>query len=168
MRWRLSTPPVRIECFDISHIQGLETVASMVVFERGVPKKDDYRKFKIKTVQGIDDFASMAEVVGRRYRRLHAEEKPLPNLILIDGGKGQLSAAWGALHALMGSAYKNLGIAALAKREEDLFLPDRSEPVLLPKDSPALAARPACPRRSPPLRHYVPSPTPRQTSVLPK
>src|SRR5204863_1406784 len=101
-------PPLRIECFDISHIQGLETVASLVVFERGMPKKSDYRKFKIKTVQGIDDFASMAEVVGRRYRRLKAEGKPLPHLILIDGGKGQLTAACKALQDVLGPAYKKL------------------------------------------------------------
>ena len=133
----IPTPPMRIECFDISHIQGLEPVASLVVFERGVPKKSDYRKFKIKTVQGIDDFASMAEVVGRRYRRLSEEGQALPNLILIDGGKGQLSAACGALHSIMGAAYKKLGIAALAKREEELFVPDRPDPIRLPQDSPA-------------------------------
>jgi excinuclease ABC subunit C len=134
----LKIPPQRIECFDISHIQGIETVASLVVFEHGVPKKDDYRKFIIRTVPGIDDFASMAEVVGRRYRRLVAERRPLPGLVLIDGGKGQLSAASGALESVLGPAYKRLAIAALAKREEELFLPDREAPFLLPKDSPAL------------------------------
>ncbi|OGR90884.1 MAG: hypothetical protein A2992_03270 [Elusimicrobia bacterium RIFCSPLOWO2_01_FULL_59_12] len=134
----LAVPPLRIECFDISHIQGVETVASLVVFERGRPKKDDYRKFKIKTVRGIDDFAGMAEVVGRRYRRLLAEGRPLPNLILIDGGKGQLSAARGALREVLGPSYKKFALAALAKREEEIFLPEQESPVRLPKDSPAL------------------------------
>jgi len=155
----LKRPPIRIECFDISHLQGVETVASMVAFERGEPKKDDYRKFTIKTVQGIDDFASMAEVVGRRYRRLLAEKKRLPDLILIDGGKGQLSAAVSALQTVIprgrwrgihGSPTETLGdddskkvrlpfgIASLAKQEEELFLPDREEPIRLPKDSAAL------------------------------
>lgn len=131
----LKRPPLRIECFDISHTQGLETVASLVVFERGLPKKDDYRKFKIKTVRGIDDFAAMEEVVGRRYRRLRAERRPLPNLILIDGGKGQLSAARRAIEK---EKALSVPMAALAKREEEVFLPDREEPVRLPKDSPAL------------------------------
>ncbi len=146
----LKKPPVRIECFDISHIQGQETVASLVVFEKGLPKKSDYRKFKIKTVQGIDDFASMGEVVGRRYRRLRAEEQPMPDLILIDGGKGQLSAAQEALAEALAEAPKTTGegrkqtrpppipMAALAKREEELFLPSREEPIRLPADSAAL------------------------------
>jgi excinuclease ABC subunit C len=134
----LPNPPIRIECFDISHIQGMETVASLVVFERGLPKKSDYRKFIIRTVDGIDDFASMAEVVGRRYRRLVTEGRPLPDLILIDGGKGQLSAACEALRLILGTSYKKLSIAALAKREEELFRPDHSDALRLPKDSPAL------------------------------
>jgi len=134
----LPAPPLRIECFDISHIQGLEPVASCVVFERGLPKKEDYRKFKIKTVVGIDDFASMAEVVGRRYRRLLAESKPLPNLILIDGGKGQLSAAQAALRQVLDASARKISLAALAKAEEELFLPGRPNPVHLPKDSAAL------------------------------
>src|SRR5271165_329554 len=92
--------PKRIECFDISHIQGAETVASMVVWEDGAMKKSDYRKFQIKTVEGVDDFASMREVVGRRYRRLQEEKKPMPSLILIDGGLGQLHAAAAALEEL--------------------------------------------------------------------
>ena len=132
----LKRPPIRIECFDISHFQGVETVASMVAFERGEPKKADYRKFKIKTVRGIDDFASMAEVVGRRYRRLFAEKKPLPDLVLIDGGKGQLSAAHKALSEAIGRAAPP--VASLAKEEEELFLPDKSESLRLPKDSAAL------------------------------
>jgi len=147
----LKKPPLRIECFDISHLQGLETVASLVVFERGLPKKDDYRRFKIKTVQGIDDFASMGEVVGRRYRRLRAERRPLPDLVLIDGGKGQLSAALAAIESAFqegpppGVAERRrsrrllpVAVAALAKRDEELFLPDRDAPVRLPKEAPAL------------------------------
>lgn len=132
----LPKPPVRIECFDISHIQGVETVASMVVFEAGQPKKEDYRKFKIKTVTGIDDFASMGEVVGRRYRRLRDEQRPLPDLVLIDGGKGQLSAAQTAIRKVLESTRIPL-MASLAKQEEELFLPDRSESIRLPADSPA-------------------------------
>ena len=133
----LARPPMRIECFDISHFQGLETVASMVAFEKGEPKKDDYRKFKIKTVRGIDDFASMGEVVGRRYRRLRDEEKPLPDLVLIDGGKGQLQAAQAAIRKVLDSA-RIPPMAALAKREEELFLPGKEESVRLPMDSPAM------------------------------
>src|SRR5207245_5009723 len=89
--------PRRIECFDISHIQGAETVASMVVWENGTMKKSDYRKFIIRTVEGVDDFASMREVVTRRYKRVLAEEQPMPSLVLIDGGVGQLHAAAEAL-----------------------------------------------------------------------
>jgi len=132
----LKRPPLRIECFDISHTQGVETVASMVSFDRGQPKKSEYRKFIIRTVEGIDDFASMAEVVGRRYRRLQKEEKTLPDLILIDGGKGQLSAAQETLQTILGRGTPAL--ASLAKREEELFLPDRTTSILLEKDSPAL------------------------------
>ncbi len=132
----LKKPPVRIECFDISHFQGTETVASMVSFDRGQPDKTNYRKFKIKTVQGIDDFASMAEVVGRRYRRLLAEKKSLPDLILIDGGKGQLSYAENALHKALGRFAP--AIASLAKDQEELFLPGQPISIRLPKDAPAL------------------------------
>ena len=127
--------PLRIEGFDISNIQATEPVASMVAFERGKPAKDHYRKFKIKTVRGQDDFAMMGEVVFRRYRRLKEENAPLPDLVLIDGGKGQLGAAVKSLEAL------NLGkipIASLAKQEEEIFLPGRSRSIRLPKDSPAL------------------------------
>ncbi len=93
----LEHAPKRIECFDISHIQGTDKVASMVVWEEGKMKKSDYRKFIIKTVEGNDDFASMREVITRRYSRLQAEEKPRPGLVLVDGGLGQLHAAAGAL-----------------------------------------------------------------------
>jgi excinuclease ABC subunit C len=132
----LEVEPRRIECFDISNIQGSDIVASMVVFEDGVPKKSDYRKFKVKTVVGApDDFASMREVVGRRYRRLLEEGKDLPDLVLIDGGKGQLGAALSALEELgLGSQ----PVASLAKREELLFVPAREEPIVLPRTSPVL------------------------------
>src|SRR5262249_59949273 len=90
--------PRRIECFDISHIQGAETVASMVVWEDGAMKKSDYRKFQVRTVEGVDDFASMREVIGRRYRRVVEEKRQMPSLILVDGGLGQLHAAAEALY----------------------------------------------------------------------
>src|SRR5262249_54895387 len=96
----LPEPPRRIECFDISHIQGTDKVASMVVWENGKMKKSDYRKFIIKTVEGSDDFASIREVVGRRYKRLQEEKKGFPDLILIDGGIGQLHAAADALETI--------------------------------------------------------------------
>lgn len=131
----LTKPPQRIECFDISHIQGVEKVASMVSFDRGRPDKSQYRKFIVRTVTGIDDFRSMAEVVGRRYRRLKAEGKPFPDLVLIDGGKGQLSSAMEAIQAL---SINGLPLAALAKREEEIFLPNRSKSIRLPGNSPAL------------------------------
>lgn len=131
----LPRPPVRIEAFDISHVQGAETVASLVVFEKGKPAKNHYRKFKIRTVQGVDDFASMREVVGRRYKRVREEGLPWPDLILIDGGAGQLSAALEALKALGG---RRPPVASLAKQEEEIYLPDQQEPLKLPKDSPAL------------------------------
>src|SRR6185436_20638067 len=112
--------PERIEGFDISNIQGDENVASMVVCENGVMKKSDYRKFKVRSVEGrADDFQSMYEVVGRRYARLLRENKPMPDLVLIDGGKGQLAAAARALHEL---GLEALPAAAIAKREELLFV----------------------------------------------
>ena len=128
--------PDRIESFDISNIQGAENVASMVVCEHGVMKKSDYRKFKILSVEGrADDFQSMYEVVGRRYSRLLKEEKPLPNLVLIDGGKGQLAAAARALHEL---GLEALPTASIAKREELLFVKGRAEPVRIDHHSPVL------------------------------
>jgi excinuclease ABC subunit C len=131
----LPKPPLRIEAFDISHVQGFETVASMVSFDRGKPFKSGYRKFKIKTVEGVDDFASMEEVVFRRYKRVKEEGLRWPDLILIDGGPGQLAAALKGLKKVSDRAQP---IASLAKREEEIFLPGRQAPVLLPKDSPAL------------------------------
>ena len=132
----LLEPPRRIECFDISHFQGSDTVASMVVWEDGRMKKSDYRKFVIKTVEGVDDFASMREVVGRRYRRLQEEGKPLPGLVLIDGGIGQLRAAAESLEAL---GIINQPLASIAKREEILYVYGREhEPVRLDPHSPVL------------------------------
>ncbi len=132
----LPSSPERIECFDISHIQGSDTVASMVVWEKGRMKKSDYRKFAIKTVEGVDDFASMREVVGRRYRRLEQEGKPFPGLILIDGGIGQLHAAADALESL---GVINQPLAAIAKREETIFVQGQEdEPIQLDRFSPVL------------------------------
>jgi excinuclease ABC subunit C len=132
----LPAPPKRIESFDISHIQGTDTVASMVVWEDGRMKKSDYRKFIIRGDWGNDDFASMAETVDRRYRRLRDERKPMPSLILIDGGLGQLHAAAQALEKL---EIINQPVAAIAKQEENLFvLGQEDEPIRLEKHSPLL------------------------------
>lgn len=132
----LPKPPLRVECFDISHIQGSNIVASMVVWEKGGMKKSDYRKFIIKTVAQNDDFASMSEVVGRRYRRVLAEKRPFPSLILIDGGVGQLHAAAAALEGL---GIINQPMASIAKKEEILYvLGKENEPVILDHHSPAL------------------------------
>ncbi len=134
----LSLPelPKRIECFDISHIQGAETVASMVVWEDGKMKKSDYRKFIIRTVDGVDDFASMREVVTRRYKRVQEEKKALPSLVLIDGGLGQLHAAAQALESL---EIINQPLAAIAKREEILYVyGQEKDPIALDHHSPVL------------------------------
>lgn len=128
--------PKRIECFDISHIQGAETVASMVVWENGAMKKSDYRKFIIRTVDGVDDFASMREVIIRRYKRLRDAEAPLPSLILIDGGIGQLHAAAQALEEV---AVTNQPLASIAKKEEIIYVHGQEdEPVILDRHSPVL------------------------------
>jgi len=128
--------PKRIECFDISHIQGAETVASMVVWENGQMKKSDYRKFIIRSVEGVDDFASMREVVTRRYKRVESEKKPMPSLVLIDGGLGQLHAAAEALESLQ---IINQPLAAIAKREEIIYIyGQEDEPVVLDHHSPVL------------------------------
>lgn len=133
----LADLPTRIECFDISHIQGTDKVASMVVWEDGKMKKSDYRKFLVRT-PGNDDFASMAEVVTRRYSRLLAENMPFPSLVLIDGGLGQLHAAAGALERI---GVINQPMAAIAKREEWLYvLGQENEPVILDRYSPVLQA----------------------------
>jgi len=131
----LKKVPRSLVCFDISHAQGTDTVASCVWFENARAKRAEYRKFKVETVQGIDDFASMREVVGRYFRRRLDEERPLPDLVVIDGGKGQLNAAHEALEAL------GLGehpLVSLAKREEEVFVFGRSESLRIPRRSPAL------------------------------
>jgi excinuclease ABC subunit C len=125
----------RIESFDISNIQGSDSVAGMVVLDRGKFDKGQYRVFNIKTVIGADDFRSMAEAVDRRYRRLLEESKSLPDMILIDGGRGQLNAALAALNKL---GIDEIPIAGLAKREEEIYVPDRDEPIRLEKRDPAL------------------------------
>jgi len=128
--------PQRIECFDISHISGAETVASLVVWEDGKMNKQAYRKFKIKTVNGVDDFASMNEVLTRRYRRLLDEKKPFPSLVLVDGGLGQLHAAAEALLAL---GITTQPLASIAKKEEIIYLyGSEDEPVVLDRHSPVL------------------------------
>ncbi|HEY6490784.1 MAG: excinuclease ABC subunit UvrC [Terracidiphilus sp.] len=128
--------PRRIECFDISHIQGTETVASLVVWEDGKMNKSAYRKFKVMTVVGVDDFASMREVVTRRYRRLKDENQPMPSLVLIDGGLGQLHAAAAALESL---GFTSQPLASIAKKEEVIYLYGaEDEPVVLDRRSPVL------------------------------
>jgi excinuclease ABC subunit C len=144
----LDTVPVRIECFDISNLGGTHTVASMVVFEAGAPKKSDYRRFKIRTVEGSDDYASMAEVLSRRFTQWErqADFSPhdpshdasfaaLPNLVVIDGGKGQLAAG---LAPLAGFRERGVAVIALAKRIEEVFLPGRSDPLVLDHSTPEL------------------------------
>jgi excinuclease ABC subunit C len=145
---RLDAPPIRIECFDVSNLGGTHTVASMVVFEGGAPRKSDYRRFNIRTVQGSDDFAAIAEVLSRRLARFestrdlspHDPERDrsfsaLPNLIVIDGGKGQLSSG---LVALRGFRERGVVVVALAKRVEEVFLPDRDAPLVLDHQTPEL------------------------------
>ncbi|HEU0250129.1 MAG TPA: excinuclease ABC subunit UvrC [Solirubrobacteraceae bacterium] len=144
----LDTVPVRIECFDISNLGGTHTVASMVVFEAGAPKKSDYRRFRIKTVEGSDDFASMAEVLSRRYAQWErqADISPhdpaydasfaaLPNLVVIDGGKGHLAAGLGPLQ---GFRERGVAVISLAKRIEEVFFPDRADPLVLDHSTPEL------------------------------
>jgi excinuclease ABC subunit C len=150
LRSALSLPavPMRIECYDISNIQGTHSVASMVVFEAGVPKRSDYRRFRIRTVTGADDFASLAEVLGRRMANWErqADTSPhdsgydgsfatLPNLIVIDGGKGQLSAT---LEPLAQARAQGVAVISLAKRLEEVFVPGRSDPIVLSHESPEL------------------------------
>jgi excinuclease ABC subunit C len=132
---RLKNLPKKIECFDISNLQGTDTVASMVVFEDGKPKKSLYRKFIINSVDGPDDFQSMREVIARRYSRLKEENNPLPDLIMVDGGKGQLSSAIEILDEL---GFSNYNIIGLAKRLEEVFFPGNSDPESIPKTSSGL------------------------------
>ena len=131
----LQKVPRSLVCFDISHAQGTDTVASCVWFQNGRPYRAEYRKFKVKTVEGIDDFASMNEVVRRYFARRTEEEKPLPDLVVIDGGKGQLNAAHAALEAIGLGA---MPVISLAKREEEIFVLGRPESLRLPRRSPAL------------------------------
>jgi excinuclease ABC subunit C len=132
---RMTKAPRRIECFDISNIQGTDSVASMVVFLDGKPRKSEYRKFKIRSVEGSDDFASMREVIQRRYRRLLDEQGTMPDLIMVDGGKGQLSAAREVLLDLQQGGQAIIG---LAKRLEEVYVPGSSEPELIAKASAGL------------------------------
>ncbi|NOR46401.1 MAG: excinuclease ABC subunit C [Candidatus Delongbacteria bacterium] len=128
--------PNIIECFDISHFAGKETVASMVTFKNAKPYKTGYRRFKINTVEGIDDFASMREVVERRYKRLSEEKDPIfPDLVMVDGGKGQLSSA---VKILKGLGLSEIPIIGLAKRLEEVFVPGKSEAIFIPRTSSAL------------------------------
>lgn len=132
----LPVPPRRIEGFDISHLQGTDSIASLVVFEDGKPKKSEYRLFGIasQSLLAPDDFKSMAEAVERRYRRQHDEAKEMPDLVVVDGGRGQLQAALTALDRIG----VELPVIGLAKREEEIWLPDRPEPVRLTRNDPAL------------------------------
>jgi len=131
----LTEPPRRIEGFDISHFQGGETVASMVVWEEGKMRKGEYRSFNIRNLTQPDDFASIRQAVERRYRRRLEEVGAMPDLILIDGGRGQLNAALDALAEL---GVEDTPICSLAKREEEIYLPDLPEPFRLPKNDPGL------------------------------
>ena len=131
----LTKVPRTLVCFDISHAQGTDTVASMVWFRNGRPDRNEYRRFKVKRVEGIDDFASMREVVGRYFKRRLEEEKPLPDLTVIDGGKGQLSSAHAALADL---GLGEMPLISLAKRDEEIFFVGRSDSLRLPRRSPAL------------------------------
>lgn len=133
---RLPKLPIHMECFDNSNIQGTNPVAACVVFKNGKPSKKDYRKFNIKTVEGANDFASMEEVVYRRYKRLLEEEEPLPQLIIVDGGKGQLSSGLKALEAL--DLRGKITIVGIAKRLEEIYYPGDSYPLYLDKKSESL------------------------------
>ena len=140
----LPRSPKRIECYDVSHIQGTNTVASMSVFQDGKPLSSNYRRFKIKSHDGNDDFASMREVLSRRFKRLknardggeeNASFAAAPDLVLIDGGKGQLSSA---VEVMLHLGLQDIQLASIAKREEEIFLPDAAEPVIMPKNSQGL------------------------------
>ena len=132
----LSHPPLRIEGFDIAHVGGRNTVASLVSFSNGVPDKSQYKRFRIRSLKDgqVDDFAAMREVIARRYTRVKNEKLPQPDLILIDGGKGQVNAA----HEILTALDLTIPIVGLAKRNEELFLPHESEPVILPEAAPPL------------------------------
>lgn len=133
---QLTELPAHIECFDNSNFQGSFPVAAMVCFKNGVPSKKDYRHFHIKTVEGINDFASMAEIVKRRYKRLLEEEQPLPQLVIIDGGKGQLGSAMQSIEEL--GLTGRMTVVGLAKREESIFYPGDKDPLQLPYNGQSL------------------------------
>jgi excinuclease ABC subunit C len=133
---QLDSEPRHIECFDNSNIQGTNPVSSCVVFRNGKPYKRDYRLFNVKTVEGPDDFATMREVVFRRYKRLSEEGKPLPQLVIVDGGKGQLRCAYETLKAL--GLYPKIALIGIAKRLEEIFFPEDNIPLYLDKTSPTL------------------------------
>jgi excinuclease ABC subunit C len=133
---RLSTLPKHIECFDNSNIQGAFPVSACVVFKNAKPSKSDYRHFNIKTVEGPNDFASMQEVLYRRYKRLIEENTPLPDLIVVDGGKGQLSSAVETLKKL--DIYKQVAVIGIAKKLEEIYYPGDSVPMYLDKKSETL------------------------------
>jgi excinuclease ABC subunit C len=128
--------PEHIECFDNSNFQGSFPVAAMVCFKNGVPSKKDYRHFHIKTVVGANDFASMSEIVKRRYKRLLEEQQPLPQLVIIDGGKGQLGAAMKSIEEL--GLTGSMTLIGLAKREESIFFPGDKDPLQLPYNGKSL------------------------------
>ena len=130
---KLKNIPFHIECYDISNIQGKNTTASLVTFQDGYPNKKEYRKFKIKEIDKPDDFESMRQVIRRRYKRVIKENLPYPDLIIVDGGKGQLSSACEALKEL--NIYNKINIIGLAKKLEEVYLPNDSIPVLLNKKS---------------------------------
>lgn len=133
---QLKQLPRRIECFDNSNLQGSDPVASMVCFVDAKPRKTQYKRFHIKTVEGPDDFASMKEVLTRRYTRVMKEKQHIPNLIVVDGGKGQLSSAVEALKEI--GFYAECEVIGLAKRLEEVFVPGKSDPLMIPKKSSAL------------------------------
>ena len=132
---KLPVPPEHMECFDISHISGTFVVASMVHFSDGKPDKDQYRRFHIKSFIGNDDFRAMEEVVGRRYRRLAEEGKPMPNLVVIDGGRGQIAAA---LKAFIAIGVEPPALIGLAKKHETIIFPDERAPLNLSVNHPGL------------------------------
>ena len=133
---QLKNFPHRMECYDISHIQGTNTVASMVTFINGLPKKSEYRKFKVRMTEGKpDDFLSMKEVLTRRISHLGEPKWEKPDLIIIDGGKGQLSSV---MEIIEGLGIKGIDVVSLAKKHEEVFLPKQSKPVILPRNSSAL------------------------------
>ncbi|MCD4809966.1 MAG: UvrB/UvrC motif-containing protein, partial [Methanosarcinales archaeon] len=134
LKLKLNEAPVVIECFDISHLSGTSTVGSMVQFRKGKPDKNNYRRFRIRTVEGIDDFASIAEVVGRRYTRLKNEDGELPDLIIIDGGRGQLNFALQELEKLN----LKIPIISIAKRSEEIYVPGMVHPLKLAQTEKAL------------------------------